>query len=344
MSTILHATAPSSPSRRQQTRHQSSVSAVYRPLPVFFAMCLEAVTADANDLGQSYRYAGYRHLPKTVREIVNSHQVPSADYLSFGRGLCHRCNMASPSRRYCREMYGTAFIQYYGWYVNQTYLRFGMLPDHTRCLADVTPTEFVDDLSRIKSARADLDLEWKWFRDRDEALRAQLCRDDRSYDADRIDYDENARHQDALRGAQTQRRRVERVLSTKIENIVRQELGFRRVGEGWASETLVFHIVRQLLPDVEILRHFRPPWLNGLELDIYVPSLHLAVEYQGQQHFHAIPAWGGAQALADQQERDARKANLCSGLGIRLVYVDYRDPLTRDFISFRLFGRREHRA
>ena len=40
--------------------------------------------------------------------------------LRFKKKLCHRCNMATPSLRFCHEMYGGNFKQYYGWYIKQT--------------------------------------------------------------------------------------------------------------------------------------------------------------------------------------------------------------------------------
>ena len=41
------------------------------------------------------------------------------DMIRFGSGLCHRCTGARPTLRYCHEMYGGEFTQYYGWYINQ---------------------------------------------------------------------------------------------------------------------------------------------------------------------------------------------------------------------------------
>jgi Double zinc ribbon len=123
-----------------------------------------------------------------------------------------------------------------------------------------------------------------------------------------------------------------RAFTTKIENIVRQEFGIRNVGEGWVSETILYQIVKRIFIKEEVLRHDRPDWLEGLELDIFVPSLNLAFEYQGQQHFHPIRLWGGSQGLQDLQERDSRKAKLCASCGIDLIAIDYTEPLTEDYI------------
>ncbi len=127
-------------------------------------------------------------------------------------------------------------------------------------------------------------------------------------------------------------RQFERVFTKKIENIVRKEFGFKKVGEGWVCETILYQIVGRILYNHEILFHYRPGWLEGLELDIYIPSLKLAFEYQGQQHFHPLRVWGGQKALQDLRVRDTRKAEICNNLGIKLITIDYTKPLVEDYV------------
>ncbi|MCK4392664.1 hypothetical protein KAX17_07125 [Candidatus Bipolaricaulota bacterium] len=86
----------------------------------------------------------------------------------------------------------------------------------------------------------------------------------------------------------------------------------------------------------EVLHHHRPEWLEGLELDVYVPSRKLAFEYQGQQHFHPLQMWGGKAALEKTKERDARKRTLCTKVGVKLVQIDYTEPLTKQHIRSQL--------
>jgi hypothetical protein len=139
------------------------------------------------------------------------------------------------------------------------------------------------------------------------------------------------RHE-AMRVLGRRRAQTHRTLTRKIENIARQEFGVRKVGEGWVSETILYQIVGRVFAGDEVIRHHRPGWLGGLELDIYVPTSRLAFEYQGQQHFHPVPAWGGQRALEEVRARDARKAKTCREMGVRLVTVDYTEPLTEDYV------------
>ena len=89
-----------------------------------------------------------------------------------------------------------------------------------------------------------------------------------------------------------------------------------------------------IFKEKEVLFHFRPDWLYGLELDIFIPDLNLAFEYQGQQHFHPIPFWGGDEAFRKLKERDKKKCLLCRELKVTLIEVNYTDPLSEDYVRF----------
>jgi hypothetical protein len=56
-------------------------------------------------------------------------------------------------------------------------------------------------------------------------------------------------------------------------------------------------------------------------LDIFVPAVNAAIEYQGEQHDRPVEFFGGAEAHALTAERDQRKAALCITHGVRLIYV-----------------------
>ena len=125
-------------------------------------------------------------------------------------------------------------------------------------------------------------------------------------------------------------------LRNATENIARKEFGFPAIGEGWIGETLLYNVVRALFPNDEIIRHHRPEWLGGLELDIYIPSLRLGIEYQGVQHDRPAQWWGGEAALVRQKERDRRKARLCESAGIRLMAFRYTEAITETNVARRI--------
>lgn len=79
-------------------------------------------------------------------------------------------------------------------------------------------------------------------------------------------------------------------------------------------------------------RERKLPWLNGLELDFYLPEHHTAIECQGVQHFVKQHFF---EPLEVVQERDKRKHDLCERNGIKLLYysdlnIEYPYPVYED--------------
>ena len=64
-----------------------------------------------------------------------------------------------------------------------------------------------------------------------------------------------------------------------------------------------------------------------LKLDIFLPKLSLAFEYQGHQHYnHFLPA----HKLTNQIERDQEKRDICKEKGITLIEIPYWWDLTKE--------------
>ena len=284
---------------------------------------------------------------------LDSHDFPMAlalhsanasdprEVLSFANGICHRCNLVRPSMDYCHPMYGGQFMRAYGWYVHQAFYRFGVEPrsrwtgtsDSLQYLGHETLEEVCPPKLRELIAR-DRECASEYRRESDRIMESVSGSPRRDITPDEVTYYRNVRVEEAQDYIRLRRAAAQsgRAVTTYVENVVRQEFGFRKVGEGWVSETLLAGLVRRLLPSHEVITHTRPAWLEGLELDMYVPGLLLGLEYQGQQHFHAVEAWGGEASLAELQERDARKLMLCKAAGVRLLHIDYTEPLTEDHI------------
>ena len=97
----------------------------------------------------------------------------------------------------------------------------------------------------------------------------------------------------------------------------------------WKHELSLFHAVRRRHPDT--LYQYRPDWLGRQSLDLYVPSLRTAIEYQGVQHYIPVEFFGGEEALAQRQELDRTKRQLCEENEVRLVEWPYSlDPTDRN--------------
>ena len=83
----------------------------------------------------------------------------------------------------------------------------------------------------------------------------------------------------------------------------------------------------------------KPKWLHGLELDGYNPSLKLAFEYNGEQHYNYKPFFHreGVHNLWEQQERDMLKRYLCKKNNIRLIVIPYWIKDLKSYIQEKLY-------
>lgn len=212
--------------------------------------------------------------------------------VKFVPELCHQCKKQTPSGLFCHEDYGGKFRSQYGWYVMQAFLSCSIFPLELGLWAANFSLYYT--LAEIE-VPAEIR---KIIGIKDGlGLFGQDCG-----------------------------------LDNAVENVVRSRFGFKQIGDAWVNETILFNIITTMFPSEEIRRHDRPSWLEGLELDIFLPSQQLAIEYQGIQHFQSIEAWGGQEALENVKRRDLRKAQLCRKNGIKLLYVNYDDLLTEDFV------------
>ncbi|MBQ9592455.1 MAG: hypothetical protein IJR36_01100 [Lachnospiraceae bacterium] len=104
----------------------------------------------------------------------------------------------------------------------------------------------------------------------------------------------------------------------------------------WKHELTLFEEMRKLYPDT--LYQYRPEWLGRQSLDLYVPGLRTAVEYQGIQHYRAVEFFGGEEALAQRQALDERKRALCEENSVRLIEWPYEKEPTEEMIRQTLEG------
>lgn len=93
------------------------------------------------------------------------------------------------------------------------------------------------------------------------------------------------------------------------------------------NERQLFFLVKETYSDA--IYQYKEEWLGLLSLDIYIPSIKTAIEYQGGQHYKAVKFYGGRDELAKIQARDIRKKQLCSQHGIRLIEWKFDVSITK---------------
>jgi hypothetical protein len=95
----------------------------------------------------------------------------------------------------------------------------------------------------------------------------------------------------------------------------------------WRSQAALFDLLRSRFPDS--VSPWLTRWLGRLSVDIYVPSINVAFEYQGEQHYKPIDFFGGVKSFRATQVRDARKRELLARHGVHLVEWRYDTPIAR---------------
>ncbi|MDC6138758.1 hypothetical protein PO869_01815 [[Ruminococcus] gnavus] len=89
----------------------------------------------------------------------------------------------------------------------------------------------------------------------------------------------------------------------------------------WKSEQQLYIIVKEQYNDA--IYQYTAEWLGKQSLDIYIPSINVAIEYQGRQHYEPVEIFDGENGFKQQQARDLKKKNLCMKNGVKLIEWKY---------------------
>lgn len=115
-------------------------------------------------------------------------------------------------------------------------------------------------------------------------------------------------------------------LFRRAEQELRKKHNVPLIGEGYVSEISLYRLVKKHYPDA---RHEHSlSWLGRQRFDIYVPSLRIAIEYNGPQHYQAIELFGGADGLRETKRRDERKRQLAQENGVTVYEWPYTQTVS----------------
>lgn len=115
-------------------------------------------------------------------------------------------------------------------------------------------------------------------------------------------------------------------LKNKRNDIYTYLVSVKKTSSKWISEQKLYIIIKDLFPDA--IFQYQPKWLEQQSLDIFIPSLNIAIEYQGLQHYQPVNIFGGCQAFHTQKRRDSNKREKCRKNGIKLIEWKYDNELT----------------
>eukprot|EP01127_Copromyxa_protea_P003412 TRINITY_DN13224_c0_g1_i1.p1 TRINITY_DN13224_c0_g1~~TRINITY_DN13224_c0_g1_i1.p1 ORF type:complete len:376 (-),score=85.71 TRINITY_DN13224_c0_g1_i1:90-1217(-) len=132
-------------------------------------------------------------------------------------------------------------------------------------------------------------------------------------------------------GIVTSFRRLHEILSTAFPEREWDCHKFSYTGKK-STQRWLLEVVKKIYHDQDtIVENYDHPDLHwdekrkrNMELDIWVPHLSLAFEYQGEQHYHNLASIFGTQhSLVSYKDRDTLKHEACKREGITLIPVPY---------------------
>lgn len=64
-----------------------------------------------------------------------------------------------------------------------------------------------------------------------------------------------------------------------------------------------------------------------LPFDFYISKWNVCIEYQGEQHYRPVEAFGGESSFRECQENDEIKRSYCRKTGIKLIEIAYWEDI-----------------
>ena len=89
------------------------------------------------------------------------------------------------------------------------------------------------------------------------------------------------------------------------------------INKRWKSEFSLYILVKEYYEDT--IYQYRSEWLEQQSLDIFIPSINVAIEYQGRQHYEAIDIFGGRDGLENRKRLDEEKRKKCLDNNVKLI-------------------------
>ena len=91
------------------------------------------------------------------------------------------------------------------------------------------------------------------------------------------------------------------------------------------GEIMIYNWLKNNYSSLKFIEQYRAIWLNGLIYDFYIPSLKIAIEYNGIQHYEPVEFFGGEEYFKYIQNNDRLKDKFSTENGITLIKIKYNN-------------------
>lgn len=118
---------------------------------------------------------------------------------------------------------------------------------------------------------------------------------------------------------------------TRKEEIKRDLTTSGVISSRWKNEQSLYLLVQKQFPDS--IYQYQPTWLSPQSLDIFIPTLNIAIEYQGIQHYQAVDFFGGNNGYKHRLKLDKRKKQLCLEYNIKLIEWNYNYDISKENLN-----------
>ena len=135
----------------------------------------------------------------------------------------------------------------------------------------------------------------------------------------------------------TSKKDIEKHFSREIklyDSIFQKIASEGQYSKKWKNELSLFQMLKKVYPDA--IYQYHSDWLGLQSLDIYVPSLNIGFEYQGQQHYQVVDFFGGVEGFEKRKFLDQKKRELCIANGVRLIEWRYDEPISKLMLKDKL--------
>lgn len=93
----------------------------------------------------------------------------------------------------------------------------------------------------------------------------------------------------------------------------------------WKTQEKIFNALKLNFPNENWIWEYKPEWLKPQSVDIFNERVHLAIEYNGEQHYIPVKRFGGTIGHNKCVQRDNKKKDILNKHGCILYTIAYNE-------------------